>query len=59
MAGASTSLIVTVKLHPLVLPTASVAAQLTVLTPLPKVEPLGGAQTTVAPGQLSVPTGGV
>ena len=53
-AGFSVSLIVTVKLQVLVLPTASVAAQLTVATPLLKVKPEGGLQTTVAPGQLSV-----
>src|SRR5947209_19202090 len=32
---------------------ASVATQLTVVTPLENVEPLAGAQTTLTPGQLS------
>src|SRR5438067_728265 len=54
MAGASLSLIVTVKVQPFVLPEASVARQLTVVTPLMKVELLDGVQRTVAPGQLSV-----
>jgi hypothetical protein len=34
-------------------PEASVALQLTVVVPLGKVEPFGGVQLTVAPGQLS------
>src|ERR1043166_7895525 len=51
--GASVSLIVTVKTHPLVLPELSVARQRTRLIPLLKVEPLGGVQINVTPGQLS------
>src|SRR5260221_9675576 len=52
--GASASLIVTVKVQPLVLPEASVARQLTRVKPLSNVEPLAGVQIKVAPGQLSV-----
>src|SRR5947207_3370689 len=52
--GFSVSLTVTVKVHALVLPTASVALQVTVLTPLLKTLPLSGSQASVAPGQLSV-----
>src|ERR1035437_7925649 len=52
--GSSLSWMVTVKLHELVLPEESVAVQVTVVTPLAKVEPLGGTQATVTPGQLSV-----
>src|SRR5207249_834673 len=50
----SVSLTVTVKVQALVLPTASVAVHVTVVTPLLKVEPLIGSQASVAPGQLSV-----
>ena len=35
----------------------SVAVQVTVVTPLLKVEPLAGVQLTVAPGQLSLTVG--
>jgi hypothetical protein len=49
---------VTVKLQLAVLPELSVAVQLTVVTPRLNVEPLGGEHTLVAPGQLSVTTGG-
>src|SRR5260221_859965 len=52
--GASASLIVTVKVQPLVLPEVSVARQLTRVMPLSNVEPLAGVQIKVAPGQLSV-----
>jgi hypothetical protein len=52
--GGSVSLTVTVKEQVLVLPLASMAVQFTVVTPLGKVEPLEGAQLTVAPGQLSL-----
>ena len=52
--GGCVSLTVTVKLHGVVLPAASVARQLTVVTPTGKVEPLSGAQTMPTPGQLSV-----
>ena len=54
MTGASVSLTVTVNVQALVLPTASVAVHVTVVTPLTKLEPLAGSQLTVAPGQLSV-----
>ena len=37
-----------------VLPLASVAWQVTVLVPFGKVEPLGGVQLAVEPGQLSL-----
>ena len=42
-----------VKLHVAVLPDASVAVQVTVVTPSGKQEPLGGLHTTTTPGQLS------
>src|SRR5438128_537433 len=45
MLGRSVSLIVTVKAQALVLPTASVATQFTVASPLLKAEPLAGVQT--------------
>lgn len=48
------SKVVTVKLHVAVLPEASVAVQVTVVTPVGKQEPDAGLQTTVTPGQLSV-----
>src|SRR5436190_6445368 len=51
--GGSPSCTVTVKLQRLVLPLASVAVQLTAVTPLVNVAPDGGAQSTVVPGQLS------
>src|ERR1051326_3973755 len=53
MLGASVSLIVIVKVQPLVFPELSVARQVTRFVPLSKVEPLGGVQTNVTPGQLS------
>ena len=43
-----------VKQHVLVLPEVSVAVQQTVLVPNGKVDPLGGLQATVTPGQMSV-----
>ena len=52
--GGSVSLTVTVNVQLLVLPAASVAVQVTVVLPLLKVEPEGGLQATVTPGQLSV-----
>src|SRR5881397_731471 len=55
--GASVSLTVTVKVQALVLPLLSLAVQVTVVTPLLKVEPLGGTQTLVTPGQLSLAVG--
>ena len=45
---------VTVKLQVAVLPEASVAVQVTVVTPTGKQLPEGGVQTTVTPGQLSL-----
>src|SRR5438046_5220392 len=54
ITGFSVSLTVTVKVHALVLPTASVAVQVTGVTPLLKLEPLAGSQAIVEPGQLSV-----
>jgi hypothetical protein len=53
ITGFSRSWTITAKLHRFVLPLGSVATQLTAVTPLAKVEPEGGAQTSVAP-QLSV-----
>src|SRR6185295_15494119 len=44
----------TVKLQVAVLPEASVAVQVTVVTPTGKQLPEGGLQTTVTPGQLSL-----
>src|SRR5262249_48359976 len=49
---------VTVKLHAAVLPEASVAVQVTVLTPSGKHDPDGGLQAVVTPGQLSEAVGG-
>ena len=43
-----------VKLQVAVLPDASVAVQVTVVTPVGKQLPEGGLQTTVTPGQLSL-----
>jgi hypothetical protein len=37
-----------------VLPTASVAVQVTLVVPTAKTDPEGGTQATVAPGQLSL-----
>src|SRR5205809_108552 len=54
ITGVSVSLTVTVKVHALVFPTASVAVQVTGVTPLLKLEPLAGSQAIVEPGQLSV-----
>src|SRR5258707_11671044 len=50
--SSSVSLTVTVKVQLLVLPLASVAVQVTVVTPLLKLVPLAGLQLTVEPGQL-------
>src|ERR1044072_8312762 len=44
----------TVKLQVAVLPEASVAVQVTVVTPTGKQLPEGGLQTTTTPGQLSL-----
>jgi hypothetical protein len=48
---------VTRKLHEPVFPLASVTVHVTTLVPNGKVDPLGGAHTTVAPPQLSCPAG--
>src|SRR5262245_39554984 len=45
---------VTVKVQLLVLPAASAAVQVTGVVPVPKLEPDGGVQLTVTPGQLSL-----
>src|SRR5438309_5801302 len=55
--GSSVSLTVTMKVQALVLPLASVAVQVTVVTPLLKLLPLTGRQDTVAPWQLSLAVG--
>ena len=52
-----TSNTVTVKLQLLVLLEASVAVQVTVVTPGGRQEPDGGVQTNVTPGQLSLAVG--
>jgi hypothetical protein len=57
IAGSSASLTVTVKVHAFVLPLASVAVQVTVVTPLLKLVPLAGLQMTLALGQLSLKVG--
>src|SRR5437868_1603286 len=54
IAGSCVSLTVTVNEHLLVLPAGSVATQFTAVTPLGKVEPDGGVQPKLTPGQLSV-----
>ena len=55
--GGSVSLTVTVKVQVLVLPAASMAVQVTGVVPVPKLEPVGGLQLTVTPGQLSLAAG--
>lgn len=57
MVGFWLSLTVTVKEQVAVLLEASVAVQVTVVTPLWKVDPEAGKQVAVAPGQLSVGVG--
>jgi len=57
ITGGSVSLTVTVKLQVLVLPAASVAVQVTGVVPVPKLEPVGGLQLAVTPGQLSLTAG--
>ena len=49
---------VTLKLQEAVLPEASVAVHVTVVVPTGKVEPDGGTQAAVTPGQLSLAVGG-
>ena len=58
-AGSWLSVTLTVNVQALVLPLASVAVQVTVVTPLLNVAPLVGRQLTVAPGQLSLAAGTV
>lgn len=48
-----TSNTVTVNAHVAGLPAPSVAVQVTVVVPSGNVDPLGGEQTTLTPGQLS------
>jgi hypothetical protein len=48
---------VTLKLQEAVLPEASVAVHVTVVVPTGKVEPDGGVQAVVTPGQLSLAVG--
>jgi hypothetical protein len=48
---------VTVNMQELILLLASVAVQVTVVAPIAKQVPDGGAHTAVAPGQLSVGVG--
>jgi hypothetical protein len=55
--GAMLSVTVTVKVQAAVLLEASVAVQVTVVTPFWNVEPEAGTQAAVAPGQLSVGVG--
>jgi hypothetical protein len=53
-----TRLTVTVKLHELLLPAASLTVQVTVVTPTGKFAPEAGVQTGVpTPGQLSLRVG--
>ena len=47
----------TLKVHAEWFPEASVAVQVTVVTPNEKLDPEGGEQTADAPGQLSVTVG--
>jgi hypothetical protein len=49
---------VTVKEQVMVLPAASVAAQLTAVVPTGKTEPGGGVHALVTPSQLSIAAGG-
>ena len=48
---------VTLKAQVLVLPAASVAVHVTIVSPSGNIEPEGGAQLAVTPGQLSVAIG--
>ena len=54
ITGSCVSCTVTVNEHAAMFPDASVAVQLTVVTPTGKVDPLAGAHTIPTPGQLSV-----
>jgi len=53
ITGNSVSFTLTVKLHVLLLPCASVAVLVTVVVPTAKLLPLAGTLTTLTPGQLS------
>jgi hypothetical protein len=55
--GGVLSFTVTVNVHDAVLLATSVTVQVTVVTPLLKVDPEAGTHTTVWPGQLSAPVG--
>src|SRR5438034_6315284 len=55
--GGSTSLTVTLKLQVAVLPTGSVAVQVTVVMSFGKADPDGGLQVTVAPEQTLLTVG--
>ena len=57
--GGSLSLTVTLKVTLVLLLEVSVAVQVTVVTPIGKVEPEVGTQATVTPGQLSWAVGTV
>jgi len=57
IVGGWLSTTVTLKLQVPVLPEESVAVQVTVFVPLANVLPEAGAQTTVAPPQLSLADG--
>jgi hypothetical protein len=58
IVGGVVSLTVTVKLQFAVLPAPSLAVQLTAVIPFGKVDPDGGLQEAVEPGQLSPTVGG-
>jgi hypothetical protein len=51
--GGSVSLTITLNVQLVMFPPLSVAVHATLLVPLAKVEPLGGVQFTMEPGQLS------
>jgi hypothetical protein len=53
ITGGCVSLTLTVKLHIVVVPEVSVAAQVTVVVPFGNIEPDAGLQDTPTPGQLS------
>src|SRR6185436_20507801 len=57
ITGFSVSFTVTVNVQAFVLPVASVAVQVNVVTPLLKVEPLAGRHATEAKAQLSAAVG--
>ena len=57
IVGGCVSVTVTVKLHVALLPEASVAVQVTVVVPTVKLDPEGGLQLVVTPGQLSAAVG--